>query len=69
LAGYLNTDAPPTMTQLNAMRIMLIVIQLVALLAALTFIWFYPITRARSEETRRILDKRKTQRVEVATRS
>ena len=58
-AGYLNTDVSPSMGQLGRMRTMLIVIQMMALLAALAVIWFYPITRAKSAETRRLLDARR----------
>jgi len=59
LAGYSDASLPPDQTQLGHMRNMLIVIQVVALLAAIVVIWFYPITRARSEETRRLLDARR----------
>lgn len=59
LAGYADTSLPPNQEQLGSMRSMLIGIQVVALFAALVIIWFYPITRARSEETRRLLNARK----------
>lgn len=59
LAGYSDTSVPPNQDHLGAMRAMLIGIQIAALFAAIVIIWFYPLTRARSEETRRILDARK----------
>jgi hypothetical protein len=40
---------------------MLIGIQFVAIVAAIVVIWFYPLTRSRSEVTRRLLDERKLQ--------
>ncbi len=40
------------------MRAMLIGIQIAALAAAIIIIWFFPLTRARSEEIRRLLDER-----------
>lgn len=59
LAGYSDPGLPPGPGQLGLMRAMLIGIQMTAILAAIVVIWFYPITRARSEETRRLLDARK----------
>lgn len=56
LAGYSDTNDPPGPEHLGMMRIMLIGIQAAAIFAAISIIWFYPITRARSEETRRQLD-------------
>jgi Na+/melibiose symporter-like transporter len=41
------------------MRAMLIAIQFIALLIAITILWFYPLTRARSEAIRRQLDQRR----------
>ena len=61
-AGYHDTSIPPDDAQLASMRAMLIGIQAVALLAAILFIWGYPITRARSESIRRQLDERKRER-------
>ena len=40
------------------MRTMLIGIQFVAVLVAIIIIWFYPLTRSKSEATRRLLDER-----------
>ncbi len=64
MAGYFDTSAPPTLDELKVMRIMLIGIQFVAILAAITILWFYPLTRSVSEATRRSLDERKRQNVE-----
>lgn len=58
IAGYSDTSQPPDEGQLLLMRAMLIGIQIVAVAGAIFIIWFYPITRARSEETRRALDEK-----------
>ncbi len=58
LAGYSDTSVPPDQAQLGTMRAMLIGIQIAALAAAIIIIWFFPLTRARSEEIRRLLDER-----------
>lgn len=59
LAGYTDMSHRPTEPQLIAMKWILIGVQGVAALAAIGFLFFYPITRHRAEETRRILDERK----------
>jgi Na+/melibiose symporter-like transporter len=59
MAGYVDTSVPPTVTELQVMRAMLIGIQFVAVLVAIAIIWFYPLTRSRSEATRRLLDQRR----------
>jgi GPH family glycoside/pentoside/hexuronide:cation symporter len=61
MAGYVDTSIPPTISELQVMRSMLIGIQFVALLIAISIIWFYPLTRSRSEATRRLLDERQRQ--------
>jgi GPH family glycoside/pentoside/hexuronide:cation symporter len=61
MAGYVDTSVPPTLRELKVMRAILIVVQFVAILAAITIIWFYPLTRSRSEATRRLLDQRRRQ--------
>jgi GPH family glycoside/pentoside/hexuronide:cation symporter len=61
-AGYVDTSIPPTVTELQTMRAMLIGIQFVALVVAIAVIWFYPLTRSRSEATRRLLDERQRQK-------
>jgi glycoside/pentoside/hexuronide:cation symporter, GPH family len=59
MAGYLDTSVPPQLSELKVMRAMLIGIQFVAVLVAIIIIWFYPLTRSKSEATRRLLDERK----------
>jgi GPH family glycoside/pentoside/hexuronide:cation symporter len=61
MAGYVDTSVPPTLRELKVMRAILIGVQFVAILAAITIIWFYPLTRSRSEATRRLLDQRRRQ--------
>jgi GPH family glycoside/pentoside/hexuronide:cation symporter len=61
MAGYVDTSVPPTLRELKVMRAILIGVQFVAILAAITIIWFYPLTRSRSEATRRLLDERRRQ--------
>ncbi len=60
LAGFTDPSRIPTLPQLQTMRAMLIGIQLFALIAAIAVLWYYPISRKRSAETRRLLDERKT---------
>jgi GPH family glycoside/pentoside/hexuronide:cation symporter len=60
MAGYVDTSVPPTLRELKVMRAILCV-QFVAILAAITIIWLYPLTRSRSEATRRLLDERRRQ--------
>jgi GPH family glycoside/pentoside/hexuronide:cation symporter len=59
IAGYTDTSVPPELTQLELMRAMLIGIQFVALVIAISILWFYPLTRSRSEAIRRQLDQRR----------
>ena len=59
MAGYSDISVPPELSELKVMRAMLIGIQFVAIVVAIIIIWFYPLTRARSEATRRLLDERK----------
>ena len=54
MAGYTDTSVPPEHAQLEIMRAMLIGIQFVALVIAIIILWFYPLTRSRSEATRRL---------------
>jgi glycoside/pentoside/hexuronide:cation symporter, GPH family len=61
MAGYVDTSVPPTLRELKVMRAILIGVQFIAILAAITIIWFYPLTRSRSEATRRLLDERRRQ--------
>ena len=59
LAGYTNMKVKPTLDQLVAMKWILVGTQAVFTVAAIAFLVFYPITRARAEQTRRTLDARK----------
>ena len=59
MTGYVDTSVPPQPAQLEMMRAMLIGIQFVALVIAIFVLWFYPLTRSRSEATRRQLDQRR----------
>ena len=61
MSGYFDTSVPPALSELKVMRAMLIGIQFVAILIAIIIIWFYPLTRSRSEATRRLLDERRRQ--------
>ena len=61
LAGYTNTTVPPELAQLQMMRAMLIAIPFVAIIIAIIILWFYPLTRSRSEAIRRQLDERRRQ--------
>ena len=64
MAGYIDTSVPPQLSELKVMRAMLIGIQFVAVLVAIIIIWFYPLTRSKSEATRRLLDERKRQELD-----
>jgi len=59
VAGYANASAPLTPELLERMKWMLIGVQLLTVSGAAAVLWFFPITRARAEKTRRILDGRK----------
>ncbi len=62
LAGYVNMTIKPTEPQLEAMKWILVAVQCVATVAACAFLFYYPITRRRAEETRRILDGRQREK-------
>ena len=64
IAGYTDTSVPPELAQLEIMRAMLIGIQFVALVIAISILWFYPLTRSRSEAIRRQLDARRRELAE-----
>ena len=64
IAGYTDTSVPPELAELEMMRAMLIGIQFVALVIAISILWFYPLTRARSEAIRRQLDARRRELAE-----
>lgn len=71
IAGYREAShavggvVAPSLGLLVRMKWLLIGVQLTGVLAALAFFWFFPITRHKSEETRRILDERKRQPVNL----
>ena len=61
LVGYVNPSAPLTPELLERMKWLLIGVQFVGVSAAAAILWFFPISRARAEKTRQILDERKNQ--------
>jgi GPH family glycoside/pentoside/hexuronide:cation symporter len=61
LAGYVNPDAPLTPELLERMKWLLIGIQFFTVFSAAAILWFFPISRARAEKTRQILDAQKNQ--------
>lgn len=62
LAGYTDMTQSPTEPQLLAMKWTLIVVQGAAVVAAIAFLYFYPINRHRAEEIRRTLNTRNNQK-------
>jgi len=58
LAGYTQMSVKPTLEQLHGMKWVLIGAQGFFVTIALTLMAFYPITRAQSEQTRRLLEQR-----------
>jgi Na+/melibiose symporter-like transporter len=58
LAGYTDTTRSLSVDMLKSMWLSLIVIQTVCVGIALLILWYYPLTRAKSAETRRRLDER-----------
>lgn len=59
LAGYVDMTLRPTEPQLVAMKWVLVVFQCAATVAALAFLYFYPITRKRALLTRQALAERR----------
>ncbi len=59
IAGYVDTSAPLPPVLLERMKWMLIGVQFVTVSGAAVVLWFFPITRARAEKTRQVLDERK----------
>jgi GPH family glycoside/pentoside/hexuronide:cation symporter len=59
LAGYSDTNAPLTPELLERMKWLLIGTQFVGVSTGAVVLWFFPITRARAEQTRAVLDARK----------
>ncbi len=58
LAGYVDTSAPPTMVQLERMKVLLYSTDIAGISLALLLLWFYPLTRHRCAEIRRQLNER-----------
>jgi GPH family glycoside/pentoside/hexuronide:cation symporter len=61
LVGYVSPSAPLTPELLERMKWLLIGVQFVAVSAAAAILWLFPISRARAEKTRQVLDERKKQ--------
>lgn len=61
LAGYTDTRAPLTPELLERMKWLLIGVQFAGVGTGAAILWFFPITRARAEKTREVLDARKVQ--------
>jgi len=62
IAGYVDPSAPLTPALLERMKWMLIGVQFMTVSGAAAVLWFFPITRARAEKTRQVLDERKNYR-------
>jgi GPH family glycoside/pentoside/hexuronide:cation symporter len=58
LIGYTDFTVAPTMSQLERMKVMLILTQVVGIGLAFFFLWFYPLTRDRCTAIRRQLNLR-----------
>ena len=58
IAGYTDTHAPLTPELLGRMKWLLIGVQFTGVSAAVVILWFFPISRARAERTREVLDAR-----------
>ncbi len=59
LAGYVDTSVPPSMEQLERMKFLLCATDVVGISIALLFLFFYPLSRTRCAENRRLLEDRK----------
>jgi GPH family glycoside/pentoside/hexuronide:cation symporter len=69
LAGYTNTSAPLTPEVLGHMKWLLIGVQFAGVGVAAAILWFFPITRARAQQTRHTLDERKENAVPAAAQT
>jgi GPH family glycoside/pentoside/hexuronide:cation symporter len=58
ISGYTDTSAPPSPVLLERMKWMLIGVQFVSVCFGAAILWYFPINRARSENTRKLLDAR-----------
>ena len=52
LAGYVDASVPPTLEQLERMKVLLYGTDIVGVLFALALLWCYPLTRARCQRIR-----------------
>ena len=59
MAGYTDLTHPPTMHHLFNMRLLFAGVQVLLPLIAMGLIWFYPITKAKALEIRRLLEQRR----------
>ncbi len=59
LAGYTDFSVAPTLEQLEQMKLLLVITDVVGIGLAFCFLWFYPLTRERCADIRRSLDARK----------
>jgi hypothetical protein len=57
--GYVNPSAPLTPDLLERMKWLMIGVQFAGVSSAAIILWFFPISRARAEKTRKLLDTRK----------
>ena len=58
LAGYVDTSVPPSMEQLERMKFVLCATDVAGISIALLFLFFYPLSRTRCAENRRLLEER-----------
>ncbi|HWY29472.1 MAG TPA: MFS transporter, partial [Candidatus Acidoferrum sp.] len=61
LVGYINPSAPLTPELLERMKWLMIGVQFTGVSAAAAILWYFPISRARAEKTRQLLDTRKSE--------
>jgi GPH family glycoside/pentoside/hexuronide:cation symporter len=58
LSGYVDTSEPPSIEQLERMKVWLYSTDIVGVLLALALLWFYPLTRERCRQIRAKLSER-----------
>jgi hypothetical protein len=59
MVGYVNPSAPLTPDLLERMKWLMIGVQFAGVSSAAVILWFFPISRARAEKTRQVLNSRK----------
>ena len=59
LAGYVNTEVKPNMEQLENMKTLLVSTDIIGIVAAITLIVFYPLSRKKCTEIHKELEERK----------